>query len=116
MANVIQLKKAYEEFEIGDKTFKLYLTDEKIKQWAKDFDALGDKANSIDEDKENIDESRDMTMDLFNLLFGPGTGKEIYEMCGESTFVLMDVFRQIVPYMQKKVDELKEIEVKKYTE
>ncbi|MDN6288887.1 MAG: hypothetical protein L0J63_01205 [Tetragenococcus koreensis] len=116
MANVINLKKAYEEFEIGEKTYKLYLTDEKIKKWSKDFDTLGDKALSVDEDKENIDESRDMAMQLFDLLFGEGSGSEIYEMCGESTYVLMDVFRQIVPYMEKKVDELKELEVRKYTE
>lgn len=117
MANVINLKTEYEEFEIGDKTYRLYLSDEKIKQFSKDFERLGVSAEELDKkSEESVDESKDLAIDMFDLLFEEGAGLNIYKTCGRSTYVMMDVFRQIIPHVQNKIDDLKELEVKKYTE
>ncbi|MCC5894833.1 MAG: hypothetical protein JJU16_05165 [Alkalibacterium sp.] len=116
MAHKIKLKQEFEEFEIGDKVYRMYLSDQKIKDFMKGFEDLSKVALSVEKDKESIEQASGLAKELFNLLFGEKTGEEIYELCGNSTYVIMDVFRQIIPVVHAKIDDMKDLEVKKYTE
>lgn len=117
MAHKIQIKKEYEEFEIGEGVYRVSLKDEKIKQLAKDMDRLNEDAKTLQGDGvESVDESKKLAIGMFDSMFEKGDGEKIYEACNGSTYSMMGVFRQLIPHIQRLVDDLKDVELKKYTE
>ncbi|MFD2658629.1 hypothetical protein [Gracilibacillus thailandensis] len=104
--------KAYDEIEIGNKTYNVYYDDASIERYhkqakkyekqAKEF-AKKDVENMTEEQQEKLKkESDQIAKEFIETFFGTGTFDEIFEACGKSSFNLIHVCNQLIDWMDSK--------------
>ncbi|MBC1892421.1 hypothetical protein [Listeria booriae] len=93
----ININKNYKEFEIGDKLYKVFLDDDSIKKYQNLVGLLKEHS------EETIDDSIQILQQSFTALLGEGSFDEIYNVCGKSTYVMTDVFKQISAEIEKEI-------------
>lgn len=85
MGVVIKIDKNYIPVQIGDLEFKFKIDD-------KSMDDLQNTAKNLGELDETENTKLDIFKQAFDVLFGEGAGEKIYEECGESTVIMVQVF------------------------
>lgn len=108
----INVQKAYEEFEIGDKVYQLSLADSHLIKVKKESEKIEKKLESM-KSFEKILELTKETMDMY--FSKEGAGQEIFETCGKSTYVMTGVVKQIKDFISMKTEEIKAIKAEEYT-
>lgn len=102
-------------FEIEDKNYTLSLSDEDVKRFYDSFNGVQSKLAKSDS-MENINTSKELVINALDELLGKGESIEIYNNTGKSTFVMVQIFAQIVELIAEKADELKMDRFKKLVE
>jgi hypothetical protein len=90
MAVVIKIDKNYIPVKIGSLEFKFHLDDDyilKLEEYAKELKNI--------EDVESVKDV-ELFKQAFDNLLGAGAGESIYEETGRSTFIMIDVFFQVL--------------------
>lgn len=123
MVKKFELDKGYEEVEIADKTYRIDLSDEKRKMYQqksremqKESEKLNNMGDDISEEEASvlIDEVKEVTRDLSDLLLGEGAFEEIYEKANESVIIVVDVIFDVVNYINELDNEKFEAKKEKY--
>jgi len=113
--------KSYEEIEIAGKLKKVSLKDDdrkKYSQQLKKYAAMVNEVNKVDADKLDIDaalkleeEFKTITLETLDVLFGEGSGQELYQDADEQTEELIPVVFAVAEIISERRQE----KMSKYT-
>ena len=107
----IDVKKSVEQFEIGEKTYQLDVSDDLLFQYEEKFGEMQRKSG----EEITFEEQSGLVKDMLNFMFkSETTGEEIYQECGKSTFRLISVVEQILEHLAVVLTEKKNTKLKKY--
>ncbi|MBC1491393.1 hypothetical protein HCI99_06100 [Listeria booriae] len=93
----ININKNYKEFVIGNKEYKVPLDDDTVKQYEDLIDSFEEQPVS------KLEEGSRMIKQIFTVLLGESAFDEIYNICGKSTYVMTDIFKQISAEIEKDI-------------
>lgn len=120
----IDIKKNYEEVEIGGKVYRIDLSDDikkKYLQVDREFTTEMEELQSVDEadlsDEQKLDfdeRARQSLKKVVDFLLGDGSYDEIYEVAGRSTWVVLDITLQVSKVVKGHMDEFKNKEAEKF--
>lgn len=98
MAKVIELRKPYEEYTIGHYSFKLDISDENMERLSKLLEPFLLNINHC----TNYEQLSGMLKEFLNNIFNDeNAGEQIYEVCGGSSNVVVDVISQLTEDLNK---------------
>jgi hypothetical protein len=110
-----EFKKSYEEIEIAGKVYKVSLKDEDRKKYTeqlKKYYDMVNKVNTTDEDNLGIDkalqleeEFKAITLETLDVLFGPGTGEELYQDAEEQVEELIPIVFAVAEIINERRQE-----------
>lgn len=107
----IDVKKSVEQFEIGEKTYQLDVSDDLLFQYEEKFGEMQRKSG----EEITFEEQTELVKEMLNFMFKSDTaGEEIYQECGKSTFHLISVVEQILEHLAVVLTEKKNTKLKKY--
>ncbi|AZS49221.1 hypothetical protein BpsS140_00028 [Bacillus phage vB_BpsS-140] len=120
MAIKIDVKKTHEDIDIGGTIYRIDVSDDTRRRFMKErraIDAKAEELQAIDVDKLDGDEAIKYEDDVLEnmrkittILIGEDAFDPIYEVCGRSTFVFVDVIEQVTAVMDKYIKETKIME------
>lgn len=125
MAIKINVQKAYEEVEIADKIYRMYLNDEKLREYDKVFRKFRKESLKMSErdyskmtDKEQKaaeKENYEIMFSVVELLLGEGSFEKVYADTGKSLLVMTDIIMQLMEVVGKRMQAFKKREKAYYT-
>jgi hypothetical protein len=125
MVRKIEIKKSYEEVEIGNKVYRVDLGDDKVKEYQDFFNDYQKEAEKLEktdvtklspsEQDEYREQSKELTKRTFDVILGPGAFEEIYELTGRSSIVMFDIISQVMDIINERSNEFKEKAKEYYT-
>lgn len=125
MVRKIEIKKSYEEVEIGNKVYRVDLGDDKVKEYQDFFNDYQKEAEKLEktdvtklspsEQDEYRERSRELTKRTFDVILGQGAFEEIYELTGRSSIVMFDIISQVMDIINERSNEFKEKAKEYYT-
>ncbi|MGG4042125.1 hypothetical protein [Bacillus smithii] len=125
MVRKIEIKKAYEEVEIGNKIYRVDLGDDKVKEYQDFFNEYQKEAEKLEktdvtklsplEQDEYRKRSKELTKHTFDVILGEGAFEEIYELTGRSSIVMFDIISQVMDIINERSNEFKEKAKEYYT-
>jgi hypothetical protein len=125
MVRKIEIKKAYEEVEIGNKIYRVDLGDDKVKEYQDFFNEYQKEAEKLEktdvtklsplEQEEYRNRSKELTKRTFDVILGEGAFEEIYELTGRSSIVMFDIISQVMDIINERSNEFKEKAKEYYT-
>lgn len=120
----IDIKKSYEEVEIGGEVYRIELNDDLKKKYLKadrEFTAEMAVLQEADEEKMSDDEklefddkARQSLKKMVDFLLGDGAYEKIYKASGRSTWVVVDIVYQVSQVVRGHVEEYKNLEAEKF--
>lgn len=118
-----ELDKGYEEIEIADTTYKIDLSDQKRKEYQRkglELKEAADRFSSVsdemseEETQKTLNDLRETTGEIMDLILGDGAFDEIYRKANRSVFPVVDVLLQVVTYLNEVQEENYQEKRKKY--
>lgn len=107
----IDVKKSVEQFEIGEKTYELDVSDDLLFQYEEKFGEM----QRVHDLGLNFEGQSGLVKEMLNFMFKSETaGEEIYQECGKSTIVMISVVEQILEHLAVVLTEKKNTKLKKY--
>ncbi|MFS0776264.1 hypothetical protein ABC255_09680 [Neobacillus sp. 3P2-tot-E-2] len=116
-----EFKKSYEEIEIAGKVYKVSLKDNDRKRCSKQilkFNDIVTKVNVTDETSLNVEAAikleedfKDTLLETLDVLFGEGSGDELYKAADEQTEELIPIVFEVAEIVQERRQE----KISKYT-
>lgn len=95
-----EFKKPIEEIEVADKTYNIDFSDEKLKEYQKEFNHFYKQTKEIeavksdnlsdDEQLALMDQTKELVRKFIDKLLGEGSFDEIYEASGKSLINLIE--------------------------
>ncbi len=126
MARKIEIKKAYEEVEIGTKTYRIDLSDDKVNEYQEFFVKYEKEANelentdvtelSIEEQNTFREKTKNLTKAMINVILGEDAFEDVYEATGRSSIVMFDVISQLMDIIEERSTDFKEKAKEYYTQ
>lgn len=126
MARKIEIKKAYEEVEIGTKTYRIDLSDDKVHEYQEFFVKYEKEANelentdvtelSIEEQNAFREKTKNLTKAMINVILGEDAFEDVYEATGRSSIVMFDVISQLMDIIEERSTDFKEKAKEYYTQ
>lgn len=112
----IELKKSTLEFDIAGTTYTIDLADEQIKKYLTFLENLTADGQLLAErqDAAVVEDSRDMIIQAFDVFFGEGSGKNLYDTCGRSAYVALDLLAQVVDELTAHIGDTASARFNKY--
>lgn len=125
MAIKIQVQQAFEEVSIGEKEYRIDLSDKKLESYAEFFKKYQKEAEELakieiekaDEEQqaEYKEQSRQLIKGMVDFLLNEGAFDEVYEVAGRSTLVMFDIINQLMEVVNKRQNGLNEKAKEYYT-
>ncbi|MDX6157123.1 phage tail assembly chaperone [Bacillus subtilis] len=121
----IEIKKSYEEVEIGDSIYKIPFDDDSLKKYesfSKEYYAAVKKLekvnvnNASDKQLEQLElENERLTKQAIEMFLGEGTYSHIYEQAGRSVFVVAEIVFSLLEVVEEKFKDFQNRGKKYYT-
>ncbi|TKJ03958.1 hypothetical protein FC695_12775 [Bacillus cereus] len=86
--------KPYHDFEILDKTYKVYTDDESIQKYLNMRDDLLNR-----EDDDSIEGMKEVVKESFDVLMGEDAFEEIYDGVGKSSQIMVEILLQVFEHI-----------------
>lgn len=125
MAIKIDVQKTYEEVEIADKVYRMYLNDESLREYDKVFKRFRkESAKMKDRDYSDMTEKEQKAAEKENyeimftvveVLLGEGSFENVYADTGKSLIVMADIILQLMEVVGKRMQTFKKREKAYYT-
>ncbi|MFD5849704.1 hypothetical protein ACFWGC_05865 [Cytobacillus pseudoceanisediminis] len=125
MAIKIDVQKTYEEVEIADKVYRMYLNDESLREYDKVFKRFRkESAKMKDRDYSDMTEKEQKAAEKENyeimftvveVLLGEGSFEKVYADTGKSLIVMADIILQLMEVVGKRMQTFKKREKAYYT-
>lgn len=119
-----EFEKSYEEIEINGKSYKIDLSDNKLKEYQIKFQQFFNEAQELqkaDVEKTSLEEQEALLEKIRNLmkiitdsLLGEGTFDELFELAGRSTWNYMNLIYFLIETVNTKFESVKEEKRKRY--
>lgn len=103
MAIIIDIKQNFVPVKIGDLKYKFYLDDKSLEKLLEQTKKLEDMEQNLEQDK--LTDGKEALIKTLDLFLESGAGQAIYELCGESTIILMKVFVDLSKELAQEVLE-----------
>ncbi len=118
-----EFKKSYEEIEIAGDIYRLDMSDEKIKEYQKEFFSFYEKSKKIekqdlsklDEHEQFYKEVRAIVESLLNTLLGENSFSKLYEKSGKSLFNLIELVVYLADIVEEKSEHIRKKKREYYT-
>lgn len=117
-------KKSYEEVEAGGEIYRVDLSDDKIKEYQKEFQRLQKEItdlNKVDTDKmsekqglEHFDNMIDVVKRSTDFIFGKGSFEKLYEASGRSAINVADFLFYVAEIVRDYAQKNREDKLEKY--
>lgn len=117
-------KKSYEEIKINDRVYKIDLSDEKVKEYYKEFISFESKslklqAESIkaitpEEQEKFVDESKSLVGHTLDVILGKGSFDHLYIDSGKSLLNMIDLIMFLTDVIKEKTESIREETLNKY--
>ncbi|AGE62463.1 hypothetical protein DIC78_15880 [Bacillus halotolerans] len=121
----IEIKKSYEEVEIGDSIYQIPFDDDSLKKYesfSKEYYAAVKKLekvnvnNASDKQLEQLElENERLTKQAIEMFLGEGTYSHIYEQAGRSVFVVAEIVFSLLEVVEEKFQDFQNRGKKYYT-
>lgn len=98
----LNVQSTEQEIEINDLVLTLKFDDESLKRYEQEVVTL---AKEIEDKPSNWETINKYVVQLGDLIFSDGTGLKIYEACGKSSAVAINVIYQILDIINEKIDD-----------
>ncbi|MFP5521275.1 hypothetical protein [Peptococcus simiae] len=112
----LEIKKSSLEFEIAGTCYTVDLADDKIKAYLEFLEEITADGQALAnrQDAAVMEEGRDLIMKAFDLFFGQGCGKSLYDLCGQSSYVALDLLAQVVSELTEHIGDTASARFNKY--
>lgn len=121
----IEIKKSYEEVEIGDSVYQIPFDDDSLKKYesfSKEYYTAVKKLekvnvnNASDKQLEQLElENERLTKQAIEMFLGEGTYSHIYEQAGRSVFVVAEIVFSLLEVVEEKFQDFQNRGKKYYT-
>ncbi|MEC1682462.1 hypothetical protein [Bacillus mojavensis] len=121
----IEIKKSFEEVEIGDSIYQIPFDDDSLKKYesfSKEYYAAVKKLekvnvnNASDKQLELLElENERLTKQAIEMFLGEGTYSHIYEQAGRSVFVVAEIVFSLLEVVEEKFQDFQNRGKKYYT-
>ena len=102
----IKINKSYEDIRIGDRIFRLDLSDEALQRFKTDAPKVSEKLKTLE--NSSLDDAKEAIKIVINFMFIGEPFQEIYEMCGESVLETASVMAAAGAYLGDRIKQMKD--------
>ncbi|WP_078379160.1 hypothetical protein [Sutcliffiella halmapala] len=118
MAIKIQINKSVEEFDIAGTIYEMDMSDEALKKYRKEWETFNLQVAALEKlpnDEAAEQKAKELFIQVYDLFLGQGSFEKIFNATGKSSWLMIDILKQMMDVVNIKYTSLKAEKKQQYT-